>query len=113
MAHITLQAIDPPSKVVKSIGYDPDYRTLAVELHASPKAPAALYYFYDVPPELHDGFLSAQSKGTFYWRTIAMKFDARDFNKTAYCNKCGDLGLRGCACDDCGCGTYCEDQREG
>ena len=49
------------SAVIRSVGYDDRERTLDVELRSG-----AVYRYFDVPPEVHQGLLTAESRGRFY-----------------------------------------------
>lgn len=49
------------SEALTSVGYDPDRRMLEVEFEGG-----AVYRYYDVPPELHAGLMSAPSRGQYF-----------------------------------------------
>lgn len=49
------------SSCIASIGYEPLERELDLEFRASRE----IYRYFDVPPEEHTAFLSAESKGTY------------------------------------------------
>lgn len=49
------------SEALRSVGYDPDRRILEVEF-----ASGAVYRYFDVPPELHAGLMTAASHGAFF-----------------------------------------------
>ena len=53
------------SSVVAAIGYDPVYQWLEVELKAG-----AVYLYRGVPARIHQAFLAALSKGSFYNRYV-------------------------------------------
>lgn len=46
------------SKLLKSVGYDPETKTLHAEFHSG-----AVYAYHDVPQELADATLNAKSVG--------------------------------------------------
>jgi len=48
------------SEAIASIGYDPPSRVLEVEF-----AGGGIYRYFDVPPEVYERFLQADSKGRF------------------------------------------------
>jgi len=58
------------SSVVRSVGYDAALRELDVELVSG-----HIYRYRDVPPFLHEGLLAAKSKGAFFNRKIARRFE--------------------------------------
>lgn len=59
---------------MKSIGYDPPSRTLAVEFQSG-----AIYRYRDVPSELYQALVCAKSKGRFFNQAIRASFAfARD-----------------------------------
>ncbi|MBU8974652.1 KTSC domain-containing protein [Lysobacter sp. MMG2] len=49
------------SQAIVSVGYDPDRRLLEVEFEGG-----AVYRYFDVPPELHAGMMTAPSQGRFF-----------------------------------------------
>ena len=49
------------SSVIATIGYDPQFRWLEVELKAG-----GLYLYREVPASIHHAFMVALSKGSFY-----------------------------------------------
>ena len=53
------------SSVVAAVGYDPVYRWLEVELKTG-----AVYLYRGVPARIHQAFLAALSKGSFYNRYV-------------------------------------------
>jgi lysyl-tRNA synthetase class 2 len=58
------------SRVIRSVGYDADVRVLEVELVSD-----HLYRYREVPPFLYEGLLAAKSKGAFFNRRIARRFE--------------------------------------
>ena len=93
------------SSVVASIGYDLETKTLAVEEVKT----GDVWLYSNVPPELAVAFESAPSMGVFYHKALAHKpelYPRRKLPDLAKCPKCGDTGVRGCTCDDCGCANY-------
>jgi len=53
------------SSNIASIGYDVEEGILQVEF-----LDGSVYNYYEVPEEVHDGFMVAPSKGRFLWREI-------------------------------------------
>lgn len=49
------------SEALTSVGYDPDRRMLEVEFESG-----AVYRYYDVPPELYAGLMTAPSRGEYF-----------------------------------------------
>ena len=49
------------SSVIATIGYDPQFQWLEVELKAG-----GLYLYREVPARIHQAFMAALSKGSFY-----------------------------------------------
>ena len=49
------------SSVIAAIGYDPKYRRLEVELKTGTR-----YLYREVPAHIHQAFMAALSKGSFY-----------------------------------------------
>jgi len=58
------------SNQVKAIGYNPATKTLAVTFKNRTGAPAPIYHYPDVLPELHAQFLAAESMGRFHGEHI-------------------------------------------
>ena len=56
------------SSLARSIGYDPETRTLAVEHHDR-----SLYHYKDVHPLQHQALMSSKSKGTYLHKNIRGK----------------------------------------
>ena len=53
------------SSVIAAIGYDRQFRWLEVELKSG-----GVYLYREVPPRVHQAFMAALSKGSFYSRYI-------------------------------------------
>jgi len=49
------------SSVIAAIGYDPKYQWLEVELKTG-----NIYLYREVPARIHQAFMAALSKGSFY-----------------------------------------------
>ena len=49
------------SSVIAAIGYDPQFQWLEVELKTG-----SLYLYREVPARIHQDFMAALSKGSFY-----------------------------------------------
>jgi hypothetical protein len=57
------------SSVIAAIGYDPKYQWLEVELKTG-----TLYLYREVPARIHQAFMAALSKGSFYNQRIRDDF---------------------------------------
>ena len=53
------------SSALRSVGYDEDRGILEIEFDNG-----AVYRYYDVPPEVHRGLMSADSHGRYFHRHI-------------------------------------------
>ena len=53
------------SSQVKSVGYDPKSRVMAVEFHGG-----GVYHYHDVPPEKHAALMTAPSIGSHLHKNI-------------------------------------------
>lgn len=53
------------SDALRSVGYDPDRRILEVEFSSG-----AVYRYFEVPPVLHAGLMTAASHGEFFVMSI-------------------------------------------
>jgi hypothetical protein len=58
------------SSAIRSVGYDSASRELEVELVSG-----NIYLYRNVPPFMHEGLLAAKSKGTFFNKKIARRFE--------------------------------------
>lgn len=57
------------SSSLASVGYLIDSQTLEVEFRSG-----AVYRYFDVPQEIHQGFIAAESKGVFFNRAVKGRF---------------------------------------
>ena len=57
------------SSTIKSVGYDPETRTLEVEFNEG-----AIYRYFEVPDSVHDEFIKAPSLGRFFGKQIRDRF---------------------------------------
>lgn len=53
------------SSQIARYGYEPDTQTMAVEF-----VRGGLYHYFEVPPEVFEGFIAASSKGSYHHRNI-------------------------------------------
>ena len=53
------------SEALRSVGYDPDLRILEIEFNSG-----TVYRYFDVPPSVHAGLMTAESKGEYYATNI-------------------------------------------
>ena len=58
------------SSLIAKIGYDPQSKTLAVQMNNS----SDMYLYEGVPMSLYDDFLAADSKGAFFVKHVKGKF---------------------------------------
>jgi hypothetical protein len=82
IARLNIAMVAVQSHQIKEIGYDSPTNTLAVAFYQGgykgergPNAPASLYHYSAVPPEVHTEFMAAESKGAFLKERIKGKFD--------------------------------------
>jgi len=57
------------SSNLAGVGYDPEYGTLEIEFRDS-----GVYQYFDVPPSVHEGLMSAPSHGKFFHAHIRNKY---------------------------------------
>lgn len=55
-----MQRISVSSSNLSSVGYDPQSRTLEVAFHGG-----GVYQYHGVPPSVHQGLMTAASKGSY------------------------------------------------
>ena len=60
------------SSLIAKAGYDAETQTLALQLVNS----SDVYNYQGVPQDIYDGFLAAESKGSYYVSTIKAKYPA-------------------------------------
>lgn len=92
------------SSWLTSVGYDAESKTLAIEFQN-----ARVYHYPNVPAEVYDLMMGAPSFGRAYNEYVKGKYTGTvqpDEKLMGQCPKCGDLGLDGCTCDDCGTANY-------
>lgn len=58
------------SSNLKAVGYDPDARSLHVQFKSG-----GHYAYANVPPEAHQAFMNADSKGEHFQQNILKKYD--------------------------------------
>lgn len=93
-------ALEPvTSKALGAIGYDPEALTLAVQFPSG-----HIFHYRDVPEKVWTALQAVPSKGSYYAREIKKQFKGEKVTGT--CAKCGDVGMRGATCTDCGTSTY-------
>ena len=62
------QKVDNSSNI-KHIAYQPQFKVMQVIFENG-----RIYWYYQVPREVYDAFISAQSKGTYFWSNIKNKY---------------------------------------
>jgi hypothetical protein len=60
------------SSNIRSVGYDPASRTLEVEFHSG-----GIYQYSGVPEAIHQGFMHASSKGSYFHDHIKDRYPYR------------------------------------
>jgi hypothetical protein len=60
------------SSNIRSVGYEPESRTLEVEFHSG-----GVYQYSGVPETVHDGFIRAASKGSYFHDHIKDRYRYR------------------------------------
>ena len=58
------------SSLIDKVGYDPEAKVLAVQMNYS----SDVYLYQDVPQDIFDDLLAAESKGGFYVKNIKGKY---------------------------------------
>lgn len=92
------------SSNIAARGYDLERHVLAVTFKSG-----AVWHYGSVPTQLAEDFFAAPSAGRFYVANIKGKFSAEKM--TGPCPKCGDTGIVGVTCEDCGCADYEKEPR--
>lgn len=103
MAYIIPQA-PVESSNISSRGYDLERQVLAVTFKSGD-----VWHYGSVPAKLAEEFFAAESAGRFYVANIKGKFSAEKM--TGPCSKCGDTGIVGTKCVECGCADYEKEPR--
>ena len=93
------------SSNLAAVGYDLERKVLACTFRSGD-----VWHYAGVPQELAQACFEAESKGKFYSLHIKGKFAAEKM--TGKCDQCGDKGLIGATCTDCGTGTYAREERK-
>jgi hypothetical protein len=69
-ASIPMQEVD--SSFIYKIGYDSATQTMAVQMQNS----SDLYHYSEVPVEVYENFLAAESKGNYFVANVKGKFES-------------------------------------
>ncbi len=64
------KAMKVESRIISSISYDEDYKTLEITFHRTGQ-----YQYYDVPKDVWDRFSKSPSKGEFFHQEIKKRFN--------------------------------------
>lgn len=64
-----IKRISVVSSNIASVGYDAEKKILEIEFHHG-----AIYQYFDVPKEVYDGLMGAESKGSYYFHTVKEKY---------------------------------------
>lgn len=81
MENMTWQQI-PNSAAIEAIAYDAASYTLGVMTKASATKAGVPYFYIDVPPEVHQQLMLADSKGKFWLTVIKPKYQCRKSDNT-------------------------------
>lgn len=92
------------SSNISALGYDAERSVLALTFKSGD-----VWHYGSVPYDLAEKLFEAESKGRFYVANIKGKFSAEKM--TGPCPKCGDTGIVGTTCEDCGCASYEKEPR--
>jgi hypothetical protein len=65
--NITLTPVE--SSQIAAVGYDAATRTLAIQFKKK-SGPSSLYHYDNVPADVHQAFVAAESKGRFFGANI-------------------------------------------
>lgn len=68
------------SSQIHAIGYDHDTQRLAIQFK-NKTGPSSLYHYENVPPEVHEEFIAAESKGRFFQKRIKPEGEKYPFTK--------------------------------
>lgn len=74
MQDSTIQMTPVDSSQIAAVGYDQAGKVLAIQFKAK-AGPGSVYHYADVPPEVYQGLLAAESAGKFFGSTIRGKFE--------------------------------------
>ena len=63
---VDVEMVSVESSLLNKVGYDPEAKTLVVQMNNS----SDRYVYSDVPQSVYDGLMDAPSKGSFYVKKI-------------------------------------------
>jgi hypothetical protein len=92
------------SSNLASIGYDETRHVLAVGFKSG-----AIFHYRGVESGLWERFHMAPSKGSFFAHHVKGRYQGEKM--TGPCPDCGDQGVVGTTCTDCGCSQYQKEER--
>jgi hypothetical protein len=96
---LTIERAAVESSTLAGIGYDERRRILSVGFKSG-----AIFHYANVDVGTWERFRDAASKGSFYAHHIKGRYPAQKM--TGPCPKCGDQGVIGLRCTDCGTAEY-------
>ena len=64
-----MERVPVRSSNLRSVGYDPDTQALEIEFHSQ-----RVYLYFGVPEHIHQGLMSALSKGRYHDRYIKDRY---------------------------------------
>jgi len=75
---ITMQPVE--SSQLKEVGYEPETQTLAIRFN-SKSGQGSLYHYANVPQEVYDDFMAAESAGSYFHRNIKPNAEKYPYQK--------------------------------
>ena len=72
------------STLISEIGYDADTRTLEVEFKRGRLPRPPVWRYHDVPPEIHERLLTAESPGRYFFRHVRGNYQESDASPEWY-----------------------------
>lgn len=67
---VNVQMVDVDSTLIQQVGYDAASRTLVIKFVTD----GSVYEYYDVPQEVYEALMAAESKGRYFTRHIKNKY---------------------------------------
>jgi len=65
-----MERVSVQSSNLESVGYDEETKILEIEFKGG-----SVYRYYNVPKDIYDELLEAESKGKYFWRNIRNEFN--------------------------------------
>jgi len=61
---------DVDSSNLRSVGYDKQKHILEIEFNNK-----GVYHYFEVPFDIYEGLIGAESKGKYFWKNIRREFE--------------------------------------